>query len=78
MVSHLKLFRSEEDDFDLDTAVLSPEPDVTVRLGDLLPLVAFAQKLQFVWLKDFLDDEVKITQDLHEVLQSFRSLRPVA
>ena len=48
----------------------TPDPTVRVRLGDLLPLVAMAQKLNFIWLKDFLDDEVCITEDLHQVLQT--------
>ena len=56
----------------------SPDPTIRVRLGDLLPLVAMAQKLNFIWLKDFLDDEVCITEDLHQVLQSFRGSRPSA
>jgi hypothetical protein len=55
-----------------------PDPTVRVRLGDLLPLVAMAQKLNFIWLKDFLDDEVCITEDLHQVLQTFRGCRPSA
>ena len=55
-----------------------PDPSVRVRLGDLLPLVAMAQKLNFIWLKDFLDDEVRISEDLHEVLQTFRSCKPTA
>lgn len=55
-----------------------PEPTVRIRLGDLLPLVALAQRLRFIWLKDFLDDEVVITNDLHEVLQAFRTARPSA
>lgn len=55
-----------------------PDPTVRVRLGDLLPLVAMAQKLNFIWLKDFLDDEVCITDDLHQVLQTFRGCRPSA
>jgi hypothetical protein len=56
----------------------SPPADVRIRLGDLLPLVALAQRLRFIWLKDFLDDEVCITSDLYEVLQAFRSCRPSA
>jgi hypothetical protein len=73
---HLKLFRGVEDD---TVEVMDlPEPQVRVRLGDLLPLVAMAQKMNFLWLKDFLDDEVGITEDLHQVLQSFRSSRPTA
>lgn len=51
---------------------------VAVSLGELLPLVALAQRNNYVWLKDFLDDEVRITPDLYEVLQSFRCYRPTA
>jgi hypothetical protein len=54
------------------------QPRVRIRLGDLLPLIALAQKRHFVWLQDFLDDEVAITSDLHEVLQAFRAGRPSA
>lgn len=49
-----------------------PEPDVRIRLGDLLPLVAVAQRMNFIWLKDFLDDEVAVSGDLYDVMQSFR------
>ena len=58
--------------------VEAQEPNVTIRLGDLLPLVALAERLRFIWLKDFLDDEVMITSDLHDILQAFRSARPSA
>jgi len=51
---------------------------VGVRLGDLLPLLALAQRRNYVWLQDFLDDEVRITADLYDVLGAFRSYRPSA
>ena len=76
MKPHLRLFR--EPDTDTVDVLDTPPPTVRVRLGDLLPLVSMAQKMNFIWLKDFLDDEVSITDDLHEVLQSFRSSRPTA
>ncbi len=75
MGAQLKVYRTPDEETDLDDL---PEPAVRVRLGDLLPLVAFAQRLNFIWLKDFLDDEVTITEDLHEVLQNFRACRPSA
>lgn len=75
MTTQLKVFRATDDEFeDLEMQ----EPSVRVRLGDLLPLVAMAQRMNFIWVKDFLDDEVTITEDLHEVLQSFRGCRPNA
>lgn len=76
MPAHLRLFPAPEeiDDDDLD----SSEPSIRIRLGDLLPLMALAQKLHFIWLKDFLDDEVSISADLHDVLQAFRGMRSPA
>jgi len=53
-------------------------PDVRVRLADLLPLVAVADRMNFVWLKDFLDDEVAVSEDLYEVMQAFRGTRPTS
>jgi hypothetical protein len=72
----LRVFRMSDDDA-LDV-LDGPPAKVRVRLGDLLPLVALAQKLNFIWLKDFLDDEVAITEDLHEILQTFGGSRPAA
>ena len=54
------------------------DPDVRVRLADLLPLVAVADRMNFVWLKDFLDDEVAVSEDLYEVMQAFRGSRPTS
>ena len=54
------------------------EPTVGVRFGDLLPLVALAQRQNYLWLQDFLNDEVRVTSDLYEVLRAFRSYRPSA
>ena len=53
-------------------------PTVRVSLGDLLPLVALAHRHNYLWLQDFLDDEVVITADLYEVLRAFRCYRPSA
>ena len=58
-----------------------PEPEpatVRVSLRDLLPLVALAQRHNYLWLQDFLEDEVCITADLYEVLRAFRCYRPSA
>ncbi|MBA4062354.1 MAG: hypothetical protein C0501_01350 [Isosphaera sp.] len=56
-----------------DDAPPSPDPDVRVRLGDLLPLVAAAQRMNYLWLTDFLDDEVAVSTDLYEVIETFRA-----
>ncbi len=74
MTTRLKIFTPVVE----EAEELRPEPDVRVRLGDLLPLVAMAQRMNFIWLKDFLDDEVAVSEDLYEVLQAFRSSRPTS
>jgi hypothetical protein len=77
MPTHLRVFPAQDEilPFEKDD---STELSVRIRLGDLLPLVAMAQKMHFIWLKDFLDDEVSISADLHDVLQAFRGVRPPA
>ena len=32
-----------------------PDPEVLIRLGDFLPIITVAHRLNFAWLKDFLD-----------------------
>ena len=80
MAVQLRVYRGYEDALtESDTDTLTdelPEPTVHIRLGDLLPLVAMAQRMNFIWLKDFLDDEVVVSQDLYEVMQAFQSSRP--
>jgi len=40
--------------------------------------VALAQRQNYLWLQDFLDDEVRVTADLYDVLRTFRTYRPSA
>ena len=47
------------------------DPSIRVRLGDLLPLLTVAKKNNYLWLQDFLEDEVTVTPDLYDVLRSF-------
>jgi hypothetical protein len=72
MAMHLRVFPQSH-----EPATRTPfqEPAVHVCLGDLLPLLALAQRKQYVWLQDFLDDEVAVTSDLYDVLCAFNSRR---
>ena len=74
MAAHLRVYPLSKDAFDGE----DQEPTVRVSLGDLLPLVALAHRHNYLWLQDFLDDEVAITSDLYEVLRAFRCHRPSA
>jgi len=55
-----------------------PPATVRVQLGELLPLVALAHRKNYLWLRDFLEDEVAITEDLYGVLKAFYQTRPSA
>jgi hypothetical protein len=74
MAAQLRVYPSSQDADGSDL----PAPAVSIRLRDLLPLVALAQRQNYLWLQDFLEDEVRITADLYDVLRVFRSYRPSA
>jgi hypothetical protein len=75
MATQLRLYRGPDDVVEFgDQAV----PEVHISLRDLLPLVAMAQRRRMTWLQDFLDDEVAISSDLHEVLLAIQGYRPSA
>ena len=73
MAARLRIYNAPADEVED-----RPAPEVNVRLGDLLPLAAMAQRRNFIWLQDFLDDEVMVSHDLYEVMQAFRSSRPTS
>ncbi len=67
MAAQLRLYASPHETEEVD---LQP-PSVNIRLGDLLPLLAFAKRNNYLWLQDFLEDEVTVTPDLYDVIRSF-------
>ena len=67
MPAHLRVYNASLDS-DLDE---TQDPSIRIRLADLLPLLALAKKNNYLWLQDFLDDEVTVTPDLYDVLRSF-------
>ena len=74
MAAHLRVYPTSPDAVTAE----AQEPTVRVSLRDLLPLAALAQRRNYLWLQDFLDDEVCITPDLYEILRAFRTYRPSA
>jgi hypothetical protein len=56
-----------------------PSPaSVPVRLADLYPLLAQAYRDNYVWLRDFEDEEILVSDDLNEVVRAFSNIRPSA
>ena len=71
MPAHLRVFRHDKEE--------TQQPaTVRMRLGDLFPLLAKAHRGNYLWLNDFEDDEIVVTEDLYDVLRSFRAYRPSA
>jgi hypothetical protein len=48
---------------------------ISVSVGEVLPLLADAVSSQRTWLKDFKDDEITISADLYEVLLAYQYFR---
>lgn len=71
MAAHLRVFPASAEKSFAD----AQEPSIHVSLGDLLPLLALAKHHNYLWLQDFLDDEVRITPDLYDVLRAFDHCR---
>ena len=67
MAAQLRLYSTP---FETEPDDLQP-PSINIRLGDLLPLLAFAKRNNYLWLQDFLEDEVTVTPDLYDVIRSF-------
>lgn len=55
-----------------------PEPDVSIKLGELTKILADAIIWDRTWISDFADDDVRVSSDLFEVLSSYAHLRPTA
>ena len=72
---NLRLFpRTEEE----APKTLEQEATVSVRLGDLYPVLRQALRANYAWLRDFKDDEIRVTQDFYDVVRAFAGLRPSA
>jgi hypothetical protein len=56
-------------------ALDAPERQVTVPLGEILPLLADAVQSKRTWLKDFTEDEVTISTDLYEIILAYQHCR---
>lgn len=65
-------------DPDADSPHDATTPAVPIRLAELYPLLAQAYRDNFVWLRDFEDDELLVSSDLFEVVRAFSDYRPSA
>ena len=73
--ARLRVFPHPEDD---SRGAADHTPSVPIRLSDLYPLLAQAYRDNYVWLRDFEDDELLVSSDLFEVIRAFSNCRPSA
>jgi hypothetical protein len=53
-------------------------PCISIKLSDLYPLLAQAYRDDYIWLRDFENDELLVSNDLYEVVRAFSNCRPSA
>ena len=73
----LRIYYGPQDDAQAAsvTEVKQSRREVTVPLGEIMPLLADAVRSNRTWLGDFQDDEVTISMDLYEVLLAYQYYR---
>ncbi len=72
--ARLRVFPQPEDERFDDNR----DPSISIRLADLYPLLAQAYRDNYVWLRDFENEELLVSPDLYEVVRAFSNCRPSA
>jgi hypothetical protein len=77
MAHQLRIYRgpSEESATKPAASTAKNASQISVSVGEVLPLLADAVASQRTWLKDFKDDEITISADLYEVLLAYQYFR---
>ncbi len=76
MAHHLRIYRGPGEDTLLERpAPSAAQNQITVGVGEVLPLLADALSSRRTWLRDFENDEITISTDLYEVLLAYRHFR---
>ena len=73
--SRLRVYYGPEEAASASPATIPLRDQVTVPLGEVLPLLIDAARSQRAWVDDFADDNVSISSDLYEVLLAYRHFR---
>jgi hypothetical protein len=72
--ARLRVFPRPED----EVSTTDESPSISLRLADLYPLLAQAYRDNYVWLRDFEDEPLLVTNDLYEIVRAFADCRPSA
>jgi hypothetical protein len=76
MATHLRIYRGPADERVAEApAKGGAKNEVTVSVGEVLPLLAEAVASRRTWLRDFENDPLTISADLYEVLLAYQYFR---
>jgi hypothetical protein len=76
MATHLRIYRGPADEQVAEApAKTTHHNEVTVSVGEVLPLLADAVASRRTWLRDFENDQITISADLYEVLLAYQHFR---
>jgi len=76
MAHQLRIYRGPgEDTLEERPAYSTDHSQITVSVGEVLPLLADALASRRTWLRDFEQEDVTISADLYEVLLAYRHFR---
>jgi len=65
----------DQSDSSLPAHAELPEDRVTVRLGEVADWLVDAVHSGRTWLRDFEDDELTISNDLHDIILAYQKYR---
>lgn len=70
----LRLFTGD----DQDGSVALDSPTVPMNFGEFTRIVADAGRFDRTWLSDFSEEEIRLPEDLYQVITAYWRLRPGA
>ena len=73
--SQLRVYHGPESNYASVAEENAETRTVTVPVGDILPLLADAVASERTWLRDFEEDEMRISTDLYEVILAYQHYR---
>ena len=65
----------EEESLQASPATIPMRDEITLPLGEVLPLILDAVQSRRTWVDDFSDDQITISSDLYEVLLAYQHFR---
>lgn len=73
MRPRLRLYTGDD-----DGSLAVETPTVPMAFGEFVQIVADAGRVDRTWVSDFRNDEIRVPEDLYEVLTAYWRLRPGA